>query len=1228
MFRWLKIILCLLVLTLAALATLPWWLGVALRPILRAQDISFERYERSGYAKFKLHDAQYTYPGLVITAAEVEADTPVLWFSRWLRHTEPLITVNQWSLRYTSQPADPSAKKTLHGMADLQRLLIRLVPTLHRWLPHVQLQDGELRGFTPEMTLRNATWRNSTLSVEGLTLFGHELATVLISTSVTNRTFNVDARAPANEAGLQSVWSQEKIEADGTWWGQPLKINARYAAEGWLPAEASVVAEHWQLPAARVKLGAPYAQVSADARASWREGAFDVSLDAKAEPAAGTKAPPFEAKAAAHGNLRELTLTALQVDAPFAKANLTAPVTFSVDHPLSAEAALLTVSADLAKLPWIEARGTAQGTVKVTGDTAHSRQIFELEFKDVSVQDLALAKAHVRGVLEWPEMKLEAADIQLDQTGTIAARGSVNWQTRELNGVSLHAKVGHGWFARWLPKETNWSTAEIDATMRGPLDAPQHQGSLKISELRLKPLHPLAIVAAWQGIGEKVEIQSTRATAGASTLELRGTLDPQGLKIDQFTVTPRGQSVWQLASPARLAWSPLWQMDNFNLMNPSTAPGGRVPPKTDSSIRFSGKGGTDGFIDFSATAFDSTFLQDWIAMTGPHWLVHTLTAHGRVADGTLVFDTALTAQIEMQPKPAEVKLTASGDAKGIQLKELTVVESDRVLTQASGRLPVSWKILPAMRLSIDETATLELSASTDPASPLWTALSASTGIMLTQPRAKIELTGTLREPAGEVQLQAAQLRISAERYKLALPEFDQLELALKLGRQEVTLTTLSTKLNGQILQASGQLPMDDRRWEQLWRNPAAFDWSEAQARIEIPDADLAVLGRELPNFVAAKGRLRAKVELARGGKFSGELHLIDAASRPVPPFSTLQEINADLTLTDRTFTVQRLNAKIGGEPVTMDGSVTLGLDGKPRLDLGLKGKNLPLVRHTGLLIRNDIDLRASTDASGVTRISGTVTLRDSLVLANLSALLPTGQRGVTRQPPYFAVEAEPFRSWPLAVEVRGPQAIKIRTTVFNGTASARFQLGGTLGEPRAVGDLTVDQGQVLFPFATFTVQTGTVRLRESDPFHAVVNLNASSQRRDYQLRLEATGQLPTPNLVLSSTPALEAEEVLLMVMTGQPPTNESTASSGGQRLALLGAYLGRGVFQDLGIGGEDRLEISAGEQISVQGRETYDFEYKLGRRWSLTGEYDRFDAYNAGVKWRVYTQESKPVEKK
>ncbi|MCU0792519.1 MAG: hypothetical protein MUE42_06645, partial [Opitutaceae bacterium] len=42
-----------------------------------------------------------------------------------------------------------------------------------------------------------------------------------------------------------------------------------------------------------------------------------------------------------------------------------------------------------------------------------------------------------------------------------------------------------------------------------------------------------------------------------------------------------------------------------------------------------------------------------------------------------------------------------------------------------------------------------------------------------------------------------------------------------------------------------------------------------------------------------------------------------------------------------------------------------------------------------------------------------------------------------------------------------------------------------------------------------------------------------------------------------------------------------------------------------------------GERVSRQGRETYGFEFKLNDKWSLAGEYDEFDAYNAGLRRKL-----------
>jgi translocation and assembly module TamB len=236
---------------------------------------------------------------------------------------------------------------------------------------------------------------------------------------------------------------------------------------------------------------------------------------------------------------------------------------------------------------------------------------------------------------------------------------------------------------------------------------------------------------------------------------------------------------------------------------------------------------------------------------------------------------------------------------------------------------------------------------------------------------------------------------------------------------------------------------------------------------------------------------------------------------------------------------------------------------------------------------------------------------------------------VRRLPPYFSVPAAPFNRWRLAVEVRGPSAVRMRTPFFTGTASAHFNLSGNLGEPRAIGEVTVEEGRMFFPFATFTVQNGAIRLRAADPLHPELSMNAISRRHNYELRLEASGSPEAPVLVFSSNPPMEAGQVLLMVMAGQVPANEMTGTPGhgGLRLTQLGAYLGQSIYRGLGGTDENRLEFVSGEQISRQGRETYQVEYKLGKRWALVGEYDEFDSYNGGVKWRVYTKEGSREKK-
>jgi translocation and assembly module TamB len=121
--------------------------------------------------------------------------------------------------------------------------------------------------------------------------------------------------------------------------------------------------------------------------------------------------------------------------------------------------------------------------------------------------------------------------------------------------------------------------------------------------------------------------------------------------------------------------------------------------------------------------------------------------------------------------------------------------------------------------------------------------------------------------------------------------------------------------------------------------------------------------------------------------------------------------------------------------------------------------------------------------------------------------------------------------------------------------------------------------------------------------------------------MEATGLASAPTLAFSSSPPLESGQVLKMVMAGESPHEELTITDR-QRVARLGTFLGQSLLASFGGDSDpgDKLTVVSGETVSRQGRETYGIEYKLTDRWALVGEYDEFDDFNAGVKWRVYSK--------
>jgi translocation and assembly module TamB len=173
----------------------------------------------------------------------------------------------------------------------------------------------------------------------------------------------------------------------------------------------------------------------------------------------------------------------------------------------------------------------------------------------------------------------------------------------------------------------------------------------------------------------------------------------------------------------------------------------------------------------------------------------------------------------------------------------------------------------------------------------------------------------------------------------------------------------------------------------------------------------------------------------------------------------------------------------------------------------------------------------------------------------------------------------------------------------------------------ALGEATITSGQVLFPFGNLSVRQGIVSMTAEDPYLPQVFVTARGRAFGYDVTMQAEGPANEPVIEFSSVPSLTSEEIVLLLTTGQMPRSDF-ADSSEQRAGRLAFFLGKSLWTKLnpGSGNQERLIIRSGEDISEQGRQTYAVEYKLTERWSLVGEYDRFGALNADVKWKIYSR--------
>ena len=183
--------------------------------------------------------------------------------------------------------------------------------------------------------------------------------------------------------------------------------------------------------------------------------------------------------------------------------------------------------------------------------------------------------------------------------------------------------------------------------------------------------------------------------------------------------------------------------------------------------------------------------------------------------------------------------------------------------------------------------------------------------------------------------------------------------------------------------------------------------------------------------------------------------------------------------------------------------------------------------------------------------------------------------------------------------------------------------------PYLVGTVDLDPSRVLLPSGRLQIQSGLLRFLEEEPNRAQLDLQADSKVLGYDINVGIQGPLDEPVITLNSSPPLPNDELMLLLLTGQPPQKDIAGGAKGSGTTRVMVYLGRDFLNkwfeaESAVSEEtllDRFELDYGRDVTRTGEQTIETSFRLseqtfetGRVFYLTGEKDRYDAYNYGLK--------------
>ncbi|MDB6123351.1 MAG: hypothetical protein JWQ71_2344 [Pedosphaera sp.] len=1217
-----------------ALVALPLWLPWILGPVGKKYGFRYAGYERVGYQRFALTNVSFTNQTMALKAKRLEGFVPTVWL--WNRYfssqADPKVFLNvkEWQLNISEAPQNVPRKKPATVYNTLQQVDATLA-TLRDWLPTATLTNGMIQTKGASLQISNAVWKNGALITDlALPKYQQGFAISFKSSRQGQSEIHLDSRSLQFTSDIRILQTATALNIDATnfWQGNPIGFHAVYNQKSNLPEEATLQAPSIQVPASLLGMN-DYQDLTGSLSAKWQQDRFSLDVDAHARPAPQTNAPPIDLLLHAKGDTGKATIETAKITAPWLTAELSGGVNVNFQGPFLTNKATLNILADLDRQHWIDLHGMAKGQVVFT-PTSEKYPIaaFNLTSSNIEAQKIQTKSVSLSGELLWPVLQSIKLEAQLADGSLVSFTGGANLEKKTVQEGHLQFEGSFG--RQFLPRDYSYDKASASISLSGSLTNISHSGLLKINQFTVTNLYPQNIQAKWDGKGTHRLQSEIELVAGSSALTLQTSLeaarDQTNLTIKTFTLKTNGEPVLQLEQPCQISLSAggapsdasnhffLVKMAAFNWLG------------KDKELRLQGEVDWPkrGVIASSVHALDSSLFNGFFVKPLPEGKIEDLNLSANWTNGpvNLAFTLSSTATTP-QGIPIAAKADVNGNGGGMFIKDLLVSSKAQPIFSAKGFLPIALRPDHATNwIDFLDGKPLQFQAMTETNSIFWSELASLTGIALQNPRLNVNVAGSLKSPQGDITVRADSIKLPEK--KSRLPTLDNLQVAIKLDRSTARINQFTLSVQGQPISATAEIPLGEAFWANLRNKKGLPNWQKASAQLIIKNAQISAFASLLPTLLAPEGQLNANISLHPGIKLEGKLTIDGVQTRPLGAIGPLRDIKANLEFVERTIDL-KATVSVGGELVFTQGRVDLQGDkwlkgNLPLFDITVHGTNVPLARKPEIVLRGDINLAAAKTNENAPLVSGTVQLHDSFLLQAFNTLIPGRVSSPSERPPYFSISDPLLADWKLNVSLLGERFLKIQNPLFKGEASITMKVLGPLKNPVALGDVRINTGTIQFPFGNLQVSEGFVTLASENPHLPQLQVSAAARQFGYDIKLDVTGPADHPLIQFTSVPPLSSEQILLMLTTGQLPRNDFSFTPQ-QRVQALALYLGKNLLSKYGFGGDtQRLTVKSGQDISEEGKPTYNVEYQLTPKWSLVGEYDRFGNFNGSFKWKIYSK--------